>query len=50
MMLWNRCEGWEAIIERLLVLFSVLDDGLVTQGNSAQWWAREWRAARSLKR
>jgi hypothetical protein len=45
LMLWNRCEGWEPLADRLLVLLDVPDDGgLMTQGNTDQWWVREWRA------
>lgn len=49
LMLWNRCEGWEAMVERLLTLLGVPGDGLVTMGKSEQWWVREWggRAAAS---
>jgi hypothetical protein len=46
LMLWNRSEGWEAAVERLLALLGVPEDGLVTMGNSEQWWVREWREAR----
>jgi hypothetical protein len=43
-MLWNRCEGWEPLADRLLVLLDVPDgDGLLTQGNTDQWWVRQWR-------
>jgi hypothetical protein len=45
-MLWNGCEGWEAMLDKLLVLLDVSDEGLVTQGNTEQWWVRDWRAAR----
>jgi hypothetical protein len=37
LMLWNRCEGWEAMLDSLLVLLGVPDDGLVTQGSREQW-------------
>jgi hypothetical protein len=44
LMLWNRCEGWEPLADRLLVLLDVPDDdGLLTQGNTDQWWVRQWR-------
>jgi hypothetical protein len=43
LMLWNRCVGWEAMTDRLLVLLGVPDGGLVTMGTSEQWWVREWR-------
>ena len=46
LMLWNRCEGWEAMLDTLLVLLDVSEEGLVTQGNTEQWWVRDWRAAR----
>jgi hypothetical protein len=46
LMLWNRCEGWEAMVDKLLVVLVVSDEGLVTQGNTEQWWVRDWRAAR----
>ena len=36
LMLWNRCEGWEALTDKLLVLLGVPDDGLVTMGNAVQ--------------
>lgn len=36
LMLWNQCEGWEAITDKLLVLLEVPGDGLVTMGNSEQ--------------
>jgi len=42
-MLWNRCEAWEAMIDRLLVLLDVPGDGLVTMGSSEQWWVPVWR-------
>jgi hypothetical protein len=42
LMLWNRCEGWEAMVDRLLVLLVVPEDGLVTMRNTDQWWVREW--------
>jgi hypothetical protein len=45
LMLWNRCEGWEEMSERLLVLLDVPEDGLVTMGNSEQRWVRERRVA-----
>jgi hypothetical protein len=45
LMLWNRCEGWERMTDRLLALLDVPDDGLVTQAYSAQWWVREWQVA-----
>jgi hypothetical protein len=45
-MLWNRCEVWEAMLDKLLVLLGVPDEGLVTMGNAEQWWARDWRAFR----
>ena len=45
LMLWNRCDGWEPMTDKLLVLLGVADDGLVTQGNSAQWW--DFRSART---
>jgi hypothetical protein len=45
LMLWNRCEGWESMLDRLLVLLGVPDDGLVTMGNTDQWWVQEWREA-----
>lgn len=43
LMLWNRCQDWEAMVDRLLVLLDVPDDGLVTMANNEQWWVREWR-------
>jgi hypothetical protein len=43
LMLWNRCEKWEAILEMLLDLLDVPADGLVTMGNTEQWWARNRR-------
>ena len=43
LMLWNRCEGWEPLAERLLVLLDVPGDGLLTQGHTDQWWVRQWR-------
>ena len=43
LMLWNRCEAWEAMIDRLLVLLDVPGDGLVTMGNSEQLWVPGWR-------
>ena len=43
LMLWNRCEGWEALLDRLLALLDVPDDGVLTQGNSEQWWVRDWK-------
>ena len=43
LMLWNRCEGWESMLGRLLALLGVPDDGLVTMGHTEQWWVREWR-------
>ena len=46
LMIWNRCEGWEAMLDKLLVLLGGPDDGLVTMGNTGQWWVRDWRAAR----
>jgi hypothetical protein len=45
LMLWNRCEGWESLLDRLLALLGVPDDGLVTMGNTEQWWAQKWRGA-----
>ncbi len=45
LMLWNPCERWEAMVDKLLVLLQVPDDGLVTMGNSEQWWVRDWRGA-----
>ena len=42
LMLWNKCEGWEALIDKLRVLLGVPDEGLVTQGNGEQWWVRDW--------
>jgi hypothetical protein len=45
LMLWNRCEGWEAMTDWLLALLGVPDEGLVTMGMSEQWWVREWRVA-----
>jgi hypothetical protein len=44
LMLWNWCDGWESMIDKLLVLLGVPDDGLVTMGNSEQWWVKEWGA------
>ncbi len=29
--------------EKLLALFRVSDDGLVTISSSEHWWVREWR-------
>jgi hypothetical protein len=46
LMLLNECEGWGTMIDMLLVLLDVPDDGLVTMGNSEQWWARNWKAIR----
>jgi hypothetical protein len=46
LMLWNRCRRWQAMIDKLLVLLDVPDDGLVTQGNTEQWWVKEWRGRR----
>ena len=43
LMLWNQCEGWEAMLAKLLVLLDVPDDGLITQGNCEQWWVRDWK-------
>ena len=43
LMLWNQCENWEAMLDKLLVLLDVPDDGLITQGNCEQWWVRDWR-------
>ena len=43
LMLWNQCERWEAMLEKLLVLLDVPDDGLITLGNSEQWWVQDWR-------
>jgi hypothetical protein len=43
LMLWNQYEAWEAMLDKLLVLLGVPDDGLITQGNSEQWWVRDWR-------
>jgi hypothetical protein len=43
LMLWNQCESWEAMLEKLLVLLDVPDDGLITQGNSEQWWVKDWK-------
>jgi hypothetical protein len=45
LMLWNRCEGWEAMVDKLIVLLAVQEDGLVTMRNTDQWWVREWRKA-----
>ena len=45
LMLWNRCEGWESMLDRLLVLLGVPDTGLVTMGNTEQWWVQDWREA-----
>lgn len=42
-MLWNQCENWEAMLDKLLVLLDVPDDGLITQGNSEQWLVKDWR-------
>ena len=43
LMLWNQCENWEDMLDKLLVLLDVPDDGLITQGNFEQWWVEEWR-------
>jgi len=43
LMLWNQCESWEAMLNKLLVLLDVPDDGLITQGNCDQWWVKDWR-------
>lgn len=43
LMLWNQCEAWEAMLNQLLVLLGVPDDGLITQGNMEQWWVRDWK-------
>jgi hypothetical protein len=42
-MLWNQCEGWEAMLDKLLVLLDVPDDGLITHGNCEQWWVSDWK-------
>jgi hypothetical protein len=46
LMLWNQCENWQEKLDKLLVLFDVADDGLITQGNTEQLWATDWKAAR----
>ena len=43
LMQWNRCENWEMMLDKLLSLLDVPDDGLVTQGSMDQWWARDWK-------
>jgi uncharacterized protein (TIGR02996 family) len=45
LMLWNRCEGWEGMLDSLLVLLRLPADGLVTMRNTDQWWVRTWRDA-----
>ena len=43
LMLWNQCEAWEAMLDKLLVLVDVPNDVLITKGNSEQWWVRDWK-------
>src|SRR5580700_5482812 len=43
LMLWNQCENWEDMLDKLLVLLDVPDDGLITQSKFEQWWVRDWR-------
>jgi len=43
LMLWNECENWENMLDKVLVLLDVPDYGLITQGNTEQWWVRSWR-------
>jgi hypothetical protein len=43
LMLWNECENWEAMLDNVLVLLDVPDDGLTTQGIFEQWWVSERR-------
>lgn len=50
LMLWNQCESWEAMLAKLLVLLDVPDDGLITHGNSEQWWVKDWKARKHTKR
>jgi hypothetical protein len=40
--------GLELLARELLPgeMFGVTDDGLVTMGNTEQWWVRDWRAVR----
>lgn len=42
LMLCHRCQAWEAMVDRLLVLLGVPGDGLVTMGSSEQWWVKDW--------
>lgn len=49
LMLWNQCENWEDMLERLLTLLDVPDDGLITLGNSDQWWVKDWKARKKKK-
>ena len=31
------------MLDNVLVLLDMPDDGLITQGNFEQWWVRDWR-------
>jgi hypothetical protein len=46
LMLWNRCENWDAMLDRLLDVLDAPDGGLVTLGNTDQWWIRDWKGRR----
>jgi hypothetical protein len=46
LMLWNQCERWLEMLESLLVLLDVPDDGLITMGNTVQWWVRDYKLRR----
>ena len=46
LMLWNRCPEWMEMVDRLLVLLGLPDSGLITLGNTEQWWAGDYRRAR----
>jgi hypothetical protein len=43
LMLWNRCEDWPVMVDKLLVLLDVPDGGLITLGNTHQWWMKDLR-------
>ena len=46
LMLWNRCENWEAMLDKLLVMLDITDGGLITLGSTNQWLVRDYKSAR----
>jgi hypothetical protein len=49
LMLWNECERWREMLEKLLVLLQVPDEALVTMANTDQWWVKDYKSQVEIK-